>query len=90
MSSFGLMNSFTYARKSLISFISMSATPITAAHRIDEISVFGFHAGSSQIRLTPAERKATDAKKQAGSRKGKQVVANTKAAKSARKNRANS
>jgi hypothetical protein len=40
--------------------ISMFAsTPITAAHRIDEISVFGFLAGSSQIRLKPAERRGT-------------------------------
>ena len=35
--------------------------------------------------LTPAEKKATNAKKQAGSRAGKQVVANTEKAKTARK-----
>lgn len=35
--------------------------------------------------LTPAQRKATDAKKRAASRKGKQHVANTGAAKKARK-----
>ena len=35
--------------------------------------------------LTPAERKATDAKKRAASRKGKGVVANTKKAKKASK-----
>lgn len=35
--------------------------------------------------LTPAEKKATDAKKKAGSKAGKQVVANTPKAKAARK-----
>lgn len=35
--------------------------------------------------LSPAEKKATNAKKQAGSRTGKQVVANTEKAKVARK-----
>lgn len=35
--------------------------------------------------LTPAQKKATDAKKRAGSKKGEQFVANTKAAKAARK-----
>lgn len=35
--------------------------------------------------LTPAQRTATDAKKRAASKKGKQTVANTKAAKKARK-----
>ena len=35
--------------------------------------------------LTPAQKKATDAKKKAGSKKGKQFVANTEAAKKARK-----
>ena len=35
--------------------------------------------------LTPEEKKATDAKKQAGSEKGKQFVANTEEAKTARK-----
>lgn len=34
--------------------------------------------------LTPAEKKATNAKKQAGSRTGKQMVANTEKAKAAR------
>jgi len=34
--------------------------------------------------LTPAEQKATNAKKQAGSRAGKQMVANTEKAKAAR------
>ncbi|MDG3007535.1 DUF5872 domain-containing protein [Paludisphaera mucosa] len=36
-------------------------------------------------KLSPAERKATEAKKKAGSRKGKQVVTNTAAARRARK-----
>jgi hypothetical protein len=36
--------------------------------------------------LSPAEKKATNTKKQAGSRAGKQVVANTEKAKIARKN----
>ncbi len=36
-------------------------------------------------KLTPAQKKATNAKKRAGSRKGNQVVANTRAAKGARK-----
>ena len=36
-------------------------------------------------KLTPAEKKATDAKKRAGSRAGKGVVANTAKAKAARK-----
>lgn len=36
-------------------------------------------------KLSPAEKKATNAKKQAGSRSGKQVVANTEKAKKARK-----
>lgn len=36
-------------------------------------------------KLTPAEKKATDTKKRAASRKGKQMVANTAAAKTARK-----
>lgn len=35
--------------------------------------------------LTPAQRRATDEKKRAGSRKGKQHVPNTKAAREARK-----
>jgi len=35
--------------------------------------------------LSPAEKKATNAKKQTGSKAGKQVVENTKAAKTARK-----
>jgi len=35
--------------------------------------------------LTPAQKKATDAKKKAGSRQGRQFVPNTKAAKKARK-----
>ena len=39
-------------------------------------------------KLTPAERKATDAKKKASSRTGKQFVANTPAAKRARKSAA--
>lgn len=36
-------------------------------------------------KLSPAEKKATNAKKQAGSKAGKQVVANTEKAKTARK-----
>lgn len=36
-------------------------------------------------KLTPAQKRATDAKKKEGSRKGKQFVANTKAAKKASK-----
>ena len=39
-------------------------------------------------KLSPDEKKATDAKKRAGSRKGKQFVANTRRAKSARKSAA--
>lgn len=35
--------------------------------------------------LSPAEKKATNAKKQAGSRAGKQIIANTEKAKTARK-----
>jgi len=35
--------------------------------------------------LSPAEKKATNAKKQAGSRAGRQLVANTEKAKAARK-----
>ncbi len=35
--------------------------------------------------MTPAERRATDAKKRAGSRDGEQFVANTAAAREARK-----
>jgi hypothetical protein len=35
--------------------------------------------------MTPAQKRATNRKKQAGSRKGKQYVANTKAAKKASK-----
>ena len=38
---------------------------------------------SAWSKLTPAQRKATDAKKVAASKKGKQTVANTKAAKAA-------
>lgn len=38
--------------------------------------------------LTPAEKKATNAKKRAGSKAGKQFVANTPKAKAARKNAA--
>ena len=40
--------------------------------------------------LTPAEKKATDAKKRAASKTGKQFVANTKKAKTARKSAASS
>lgn len=38
---------------------------------------------SAWASMTPAQKRATNRKKQAGSRKGKQYVANTKAAKKA-------